>query len=57
MLEYIIWNAQPEIIEGFRVRWYGLLFAVAFVHTRFRKIFKEGLHKRVDNFTFMTLYY
>ncbi|OQA96859.1 MAG: Prolipoprotein diacylglyceryl transferase [Bacteroidetes bacterium ADurb.Bin217] len=58
MLDYIIWNAQPEIIEGFRVRWYGLLFAVGFFvsYTFLGKIFKkEGLQqKELDNFTFMT---
>ncbi len=30
-LNYILWQVQPEIIEGFRVRWYGLLFALGFV--------------------------
>ncbi|HON52093.1 MAG TPA: prolipoprotein diacylglyceryl transferase [Bacteroidales bacterium] len=58
MLDYIIWNAQPEIIEGFRVRWYGLLFAVGFFvsYTFLGKIFKkEGLQqKELDSFTFMT---
>lgn len=58
MLDYIIWNAQPEIIEGFRVRWYGLLFALGFFvsYTFLGKIFKkEGLQqKELDSFTFTT---
>ena len=40
MLNYIVWNVRPEIftlpedlwlIGGFSVRWYGLLFACAFI--------------------------
>lgn len=58
MLDYIIWNVSPEIIEGFRVRWYGLLFAIGFFvsYTFLGKIFKkEGLQqKELDSFTFMT---
>ena len=58
MLDYIIWNVQPEIIEGFRVRWYGLLFAIGFFvsYTFLGKIFKkEGLQqKELDSFTFTT---
>ena len=31
MLNYIIWNAVPEIVSGYSVRWYGLLFAAGFI--------------------------
>lgn len=32
MLDYIVWNADPEIISTFvHVRWYGLFFAVGFI--------------------------
>lgn len=55
MLLSITWNARPEIIEGFHVRWYGLLFAGGFVfgYMILKKIFaKEGLdEKLLDNFT------
>ncbi|MCL2327854.1 MAG: prolipoprotein diacylglyceryl transferase [Bacteroidetes bacterium] len=58
MLDYIIWNMQPEIIEGLRVRWYGLFFAIGFFVSYYYlgKIFKrEGLsQKKLDNFTFIT---
>ncbi|MDE6702524.1 MAG: prolipoprotein diacylglyceryl transferase [Muribaculaceae bacterium] len=31
MLDYIIWNANPVIIDSFiTVRWYGLMFAIGF---------------------------
>ena len=31
MLDYIVWNANPVIIDSFiTVRWYGLMFAVGF---------------------------
>ena len=30
-LNYIIWNANPEIISGFPPRWYGVLFASGFL--------------------------
>jgi len=30
ILNFITWNVRPEIIEGFHVRWYGLLFASGF---------------------------
>ncbi len=32
MLDYIVWNVNPEIFSGFiTVRWYGLMFAVGFL--------------------------
>lgn len=32
MLDYIVWNVNPEIFSGFiPVRWYGLMFAVGFL--------------------------
>lgn len=31
IVSQIVWDVQPEIIEGFHVRWYGLLFAVGFL--------------------------
>lgn len=33
MLDFITWNANPEIfhLDGFAVRWYGLLFASSFL--------------------------
>lgn len=31
MLAYINWDMSPEIIEGFHIRWYGLLFALGFI--------------------------
>lgn len=44
MLHYITWNPDPRIFEiwGLSVRWYGLLFALAFVFGYFiiQKIFK-----------------
>lgn len=58
MLQYIIWDVSPEIIEGSRVRWYGLFFAIGFFvsYTFLGKIFKkEGLsQKELDNYTFTT---
>jgi len=30
MLNYIIWNVNPEIFSGFPVRWYGLFFGIGF---------------------------
>jgi len=57
MLDYIIWNVSPEIIDGFRVRWYGLFFALGFFvsYSILNKIFlREGLkQKEIDNFTFL----
>ncbi len=44
-LLYIIWNIEPEIFpdSGIPIRWYGLLFAMAFVSAYFimRYIFKR----------------
>ena len=32
MLDFIVWNANPDIISGpLTVRWYGLMFAVGFL--------------------------
>lgn len=32
MLDYIIWNADPMLIDSFvKVRWYGLMFAIGFL--------------------------
>ena len=32
MLNYIIWNANPDLFSGFvTVRWYGLMFAIGFL--------------------------
>ncbi|HNP95629.1 MAG TPA: prolipoprotein diacylglyceryl transferase, partial [Cyclobacteriaceae bacterium] len=33
MISYIIWNANPEILNigSFSLRWYGLLFALGFL--------------------------
>ncbi len=57
MLNYIIWNVNPAIIEGFGVRWYGLFFALGFFvsYTMLNKILvRDGLkQKEVDNFTFL----
>ncbi|MBK8807383.1 MAG: prolipoprotein diacylglyceryl transferase [Bacteroidales bacterium] len=56
MLNYILWDVSPELIEGFRVRWYGLLFAVGFIGSYYvlKYIFtKEGKTiKMLDSFTF-----
>ena len=31
MLDYIVWNANPVLIDSFiTVRWYGLMFAIGF---------------------------
>ncbi|MFW5851727.1 MAG: prolipoprotein diacylglyceryl transferase [Bacteroidota bacterium] len=57
MLDFIIWNVNPEIIDGFRIRWYGLFFAIGFFisYTILNKIFqREGLkQKETDNFIFL----
>lgn len=32
MLDYIVWNADPMLIDSFvKVRWYGLMFAIGFL--------------------------
>ncbi|MDE7092659.1 MAG: prolipoprotein diacylglyceryl transferase [Muribaculaceae bacterium] len=32
MLDYIVWNADPMLVDSFiKVRWYGLMFAVGFL--------------------------
>ena len=43
ILNYITWTVKPEIIEGFHVRWYGLLFAAGFPIGYFilQKMFKR----------------
>lgn len=58
MLNYIIWNINPEIITGFHVRWYGLFFGIGFFISYFclKKIF---VHEKLttndaDNLTFMS---
>lgn len=59
MLNYIVWNVRPEIftlqedlwmVGGFSVRWYGLLFACAFIfgYIIMQKIFnKENIPIKV----------
>lgn len=57
IFDYITWNPSPEIfsIGKFAIRWYGLLFASAFVfgYIIFAKIFKkEGVPiEELDKFT------
>jgi len=43
ILNFITWAAKPEIIEGFHVRWYGLLFASGFpiCYLILQKLFKK----------------
>lgn len=32
MLDYIVWNVDPDIISSpITVRWYGLMFAIGFL--------------------------
>lgn len=32
MLDYIVWNADPMLVDSFiKIRWYGLMFAVGFL--------------------------
>lgn len=61
MLNYIIWNVNPEIISGLHVRWYGLFFAVGFFLSYWclRKIFvREQLTTNdADNLTFTTFFF
>lgn len=60
MLNYIIWNVNPEIFSGFPVRWYGLFFAVGFFISYWclRKIFvQEHLTSNdADSLTFTTFF-
>lgn len=55
MLDFITWNVRPEIIEGFHVRWYGLLFAGGFLMAYYvgQSMFKkEGVsQKTLDGLT------
>lgn len=69
MLNYIVWTVKPEIftlpddlwlIGGFSVRWYGLLFACAFIfgYIIMQRIFKkEGIPIKVldDLTTYMVI--
>lgn len=61
MLNYIIWNVNPEIISGFPVRWYGLFFAIGFFISYWclRKIFvQEKLTTDdADSLTFTTFFF
>lgn len=56
MLNYIIWNVNPEIFNGFPIRWYGLFFAIGFFLSYWcaLKVFtREGLkQEQVDSFAF-----
>lgn len=60
-LLYMVWNADPEMftIPGidWPVRWYGLLFAVAFVGSQFvmNKVYKAELRPQKD-LDILTLY-
>ncbi len=60
MLNYIIWNVNPEIFSGFPVRWYGLFFAIGFFLSYWclRKIFvQENLTTNdADTLTFTTFF-
>lgn len=60
MLNYIIWNVNPEIIAGFHVRWYGLFFGIGFFLSYWclRKIFvNEKLTTNdADTLTFTTFF-
>lgn len=57
MYSFILWDVSPELFEigGFSVRWYGLLFAMAFLlgQTVMRRIFRrEGkTEKQLDSLT------
>ncbi len=31
LLNFIVWDVEPEIIPGFPIRWYGLFFALGFL--------------------------
>lgn len=58
-LEYIVWNANPEIfhIGNFALRWYGLLFALSFVagYYLLSKVFKKE-NISIDMLDKLTLY-
>lgn len=60
MLNYIIWNVNPEIISGFHIRWYGLFFGIGFFLSYWclRKIFvNEKLTTNdADTLTFTTFF-
>ncbi len=60
MLNYIIWNVDPEIFSGFHIRWYGLFFAIGFFlsYICLKKIFvRENLTTNdADNLTFTTFF-
>ncbi len=56
MLASIVWDITPEIVEGYHVRWYGLLFAIGFLlaYQVLLAIFKREGHtmETVDGITF-----
>lgn len=56
ILSQIVWDVQPEIIEGFHVRWYGLFFAIGFMASYYilNYIFKQEDKpiKLLDSMTF-----
>lgn len=56
MLNYIIWDFSPEIIDGIRIRWYGLFFALGFMLSFYvlKFIFKSENkpNKLLDSMTF-----
>ncbi|MBR5432829.1 MAG: prolipoprotein diacylglyceryl transferase [Bacteroidales bacterium] len=60
MLNYIIWNVDPEIFSGLHIRWYGLFFAIGFFisYLCIKKIFiRENLTANdADNLTFTTFF-
>ncbi len=57
MLNYIIWNVNPEIFSGFPVRWYGLFFGIGFFisYSIALKVYtREGLQQdQVDTSAFV----
>ncbi|MCG8475285.1 MAG: prolipoprotein diacylglyceryl transferase [Cytophagales bacterium] len=57
LLNYILWYPTPEIIPGFRVRWYGLLFAMGFIFGQIilDKIFKAENKPQRDVETFVII--
>lgn len=56
MIASIVWDLSPEIVEGFHVRWYGLLFALGFLgaYQVLQTIFKREGHsmETLDGLTF-----